>query len=138
MDCSCDSTSQLEGAEALEYVAEFLSEVRVDVGKWETEYACKCCGARWLETRPHSYYHGGGLPLLTRLPTNQPGDTVTCRCDSTGQLEDDEALAYAAEFLSEIKSDPGRWRTEYICKYCGTRWLETYPHGDYHGGNARD
>lgn len=64
--CDCSERDHYHGTEATEF-AKKLTEVSVNAREWKTLYRCAACGTYWLETYPHSEYHGGGLPELDKI-----------------------------------------------------------------------
>jgi len=38
------------------------------------------------------------------------------------------------EFLQEVKNDVINWKTYYIDSNTNEKWVQEYPHSEYHGG----
>ena len=69
MICICKKTTELNGAEAIEYAQEHLNKIRVDGDSWQIEYECPDTHIRWLMDYPHGELHGGGPPRLRKIST---------------------------------------------------------------------
>ena len=56
-----------------------------------------------------------------------------CRCSERDHYHGQEATEFAKK-LTEITVDAREWKILYRCPACGTSWIKTYPHSEYHGG----
>ena len=57
-----------------------------------------------------------------------------CKCKDREQYEGATAIEYTRKYLTMLEADSTTWVIEYVCRDCGTRWTEDYPHSELHGG----
>jgi hypothetical protein len=62
---------------------------------------------------------------------------LICRCDSSSELWDDEAIRYATEHLVEVAKLAGGWEKLYRCDKTGLCWVMDWPEGQLQGGGPR-
>jgi hypothetical protein len=63
-----ETSSELHGADAVQFASDRLRKVRVDVDTWEIEYIDDATGETWIMDYPHGEHHGGGSPRLRKQP----------------------------------------------------------------------
>lgn len=62
---------------------------------------------------------------------------MKCICCNELYFKGTEAEQYTSKFLREESVDLDRWETIYICKSCGTKWLEDFLYPELQGGGER-
>lgn len=62
---------------------------------------------------------------------------MKCNCSNELYFKGTEAKQYTSSFLREESVDLDRWETIYLCKSCGTKWLEDVLYPELQGGGIR-
>jgi hypothetical protein len=66
--CVCLSTSEVDSA--VEYAEGHLQLIGSSDVTWISDYVCPATGVQWRTSYPQSELHGGGPPLLRRVPSD--------------------------------------------------------------------
>ena len=61
---------------------------------------------------------------------------MICKCNELEEINGRDAQDYAFEHLNKLLSGDN-WETLYECPNTGIKWLEDFPHSDWHGGPPR-